>query len=266
MKFSIVTISYNQATFLEEAILSVLAQDYPEIEYIVVDAGSKDGSREIIKNYHDRIDHVIFEPDKGPADGLNKGFKRATGEVFGYLNSDDRLRPNAVSRVVHAFQKSPDAIVISGHGCVIDAQGNILKRVFSHRFNVKAYAYGACILVQQATFFKRNAFWKVGGFNPSNRVSWDGELWVDLALAGGKFYRMYDTLADFRLHENSITGSGMYQLEIEEQHARLCQKIGLNPNNKIKRKMAWAINRLSDPVMTTARFLDGFKNGLAPLG
>jgi hypothetical protein len=153
--------------------------------------------------------------------------------------------------------------VISGHGYIIEATGNIRKRVFSHRFNLKAYAYGACILVQQASFFERNAFWGVGGFNPFNRVSWDGELWVDLALTGAKFYRIYDFLADFRMHENSITCSGIYQAEIEEQHARLCRKIGINPNNKISGKTIWALNRLSDPIMTTARFLDGFKNGLS---
>ena len=84
MKFSIVTISYNQAQFLEQAIRSVIEQDYPDVEYIVVDPGSTDGSREIIERYRDRIDRIIFEPDKGPADGLNKGFAQATGDVFGF--------------------------------------------------------------------------------------------------------------------------------------------------------------------------------------
>ena len=248
---------------MEEAILSVLTQDYPQIEYIVVDSGSTDGSREIIEKYRDHIDQIIFEFDEGPGDGLNKGFQLATGDIFGYLNSDDRLRPNAVSRVVQAFKNSPEATVISGHGYIIDAVGNIRKRVFSHRFSLKAYAYGACILVQQATFFERNAFWRVGGFNPSNRVTWDGELWVDLALAGAKFYRVHDFLADFRIYENSITGSGKYQVEIEKQHARVCRKIGVNPDNKTMRKLIWILNRLSDPITTTARFLDRFKNRLS---
>ncbi len=262
MKISIVTISYNQAAYLEEAILSVLTQDYPHVEYIVVDAGSTDDSREIIEKYRKQIDQIIFEPDNGPADGLNKGFRSATGDVFGYLNSDDRLRPNTISRIMREFENVNDASVISGHGFIIDATGNIRKQVFSHRFSIKAYAYGACILVQQASFFRRAAFWEVGGFNPNNRINWDGELWVDLALAGGKFYRIYDFLADFRVHKDSITGSGHYQAEFMRQHARICKKIGINPNNNIKRKAAWAFNRLSDPIVTMARLVDGIRNGL----
>jgi len=93
MKFSIVTISYNQAQFLEKAILSVLNQEGVGLEYIVVDPGSTDGSREIIERYRDRFGHVVFEKDHGPADGLNKGFQYATGDVYGYLNSDDVLLP-----------------------------------------------------------------------------------------------------------------------------------------------------------------------------
>jgi len=262
MKVSLVTISYNQAAFLEEAILSILEQDYPQTEYIVVDAGSTDGSREIIEKYRKQIDRIIFEPDNGPADGLNKGFRSATGDLFGYLNSDDRLRPNALSGIVRAFKNLQGATVISGHGFIIDASGSIRRRVFSHRFNLKAYAYGACILVQQASFFQRTAFWGVGGFNPNNQVNWDGELWVDLALAGGKFYRIYDFLADFRIYEKSITGSGRYQAEFLQQHDRICKKIGVDPNNKIKRKAAWAFNRLSDPVVSLARFVDGIRNRL----
>jgi glycosyltransferase involved in cell wall biosynthesis len=86
-KVSIVTISYNQCAFLERAIQSVLAQNYPEVEYIVVDPGSTDGSRDIIERYRSRISKLILEPDKGPVDGLNKGFSVATGEIYGYLNA-----------------------------------------------------------------------------------------------------------------------------------------------------------------------------------
>ena len=93
MKISIVTVSFNQADYLEQAIRSVVEQDYSDIEYIVVDAGSTDGSREIIER--DRIATVVFEPDREPADGLNKGFARATGDIFGYINADDAYLPGA---------------------------------------------------------------------------------------------------------------------------------------------------------------------------
>ena len=95
MRVSIVTISFNQAEFLERAIRSVIEQDYPDVEYIVVDPGSTDGSREIIEKYRSRISKVILEPDTGPANGLNKGFAAATGEIFGYINADDAFLPKA---------------------------------------------------------------------------------------------------------------------------------------------------------------------------
>ena len=107
-RVSIVTISFNQAEFLERTIESVLAQDYPEIEYIVVDPGSTDGSREIIDRYRSRISKVILRPDRGAADGLNHGFAEATGEIFGFLNSDDLLLPGAASKAAGFFDKHQD--------------------------------------------------------------------------------------------------------------------------------------------------------------
>ncbi|MBN2117225.1 MAG: glycosyltransferase [Anaerolineales bacterium] len=260
MKVTIVTISYNQAVFLEKTILSVLSQDYTNIEYIVVDPGSTDGSRELIAKYRKKIDQIIFEPDNGPADGLNKGFHAATGDIFGYLNSDDILLPNAVSQIVQAFHKASKVSVISGHGMMIDANGYALKRVYSHRFNLKTYAYGACVLVQPASFFGRDQFFQVGGFNSLNHVSWDGELWVDLALKGAKFSRIHSCLAGFRVHRNSITGSGKFEAEIQKQHARICQKTGIDPRSNLRRKVIWALHRLSDPKTTAARMFDGLRN------
>ena len=133
MKFSIVTISYNQARFLEQAIRSVIEQDYPDVEYIVVDPGSTDGSREIIERYRDRIDKIIFEPDNGPADGLNKGFARATGDIFGFLNSDDYLLPGALATVASEFATAPWKDVLSGHAVIVDADGREINRFYSRR-------------------------------------------------------------------------------------------------------------------------------------
>ena len=103
MKVSIVTISFNQAKYLERAIISVVEQNYSNIEYIVVDPGSTDGSREIIEKYRSKITIVILDPDKGPTDGLNKGFAAATGDIYAYINADDALLPGAVKSVVDFF-------------------------------------------------------------------------------------------------------------------------------------------------------------------
>src|ERR1700685_847119 len=108
MKFSVVTISFNQRQYLEEALRSVLTQDYPAIEYIVVDPVSTDGSRELIESFASQLARVIFEPDRGAADGLNNGFQHASGDIFGFLNSDDVLLPGVMSNVAHALGKTPD--------------------------------------------------------------------------------------------------------------------------------------------------------------
>ena len=126
MKFSVVTVSFNQRQYLEEALTSVLGQDYPSVEYIVVDPGSTDGSRELIASFHDRLASVIFEADQGAADGLNKGFERASGDIFGFLNSDDALLPGAMKTVKRAFEQNPDCDIVMGNGFIVDAQGKLL--------------------------------------------------------------------------------------------------------------------------------------------
>src|SRR5690348_10899345 len=122
MKLSVITISFNQGRFLERAIKSVLNQSADEIEYIVVDPGSTDGSREIINRYKHRITHAIFEKDDGPADGLNRGFARATGDIYCYLNADDEFCPGAFSDVSSYFLANPKVDVACGHAYVIDAE------------------------------------------------------------------------------------------------------------------------------------------------
>src|SRR5919201_5669401 len=117
---SIVTPSYNQAEFLEETIRSVLDQDYEPIEYAVVDGGSTDGSDEIIRRYEDRLAWWTSEPDGGQPQGLNKGFARSTGELMGFLNSDDTLLPGAVSRLLGELERNPRALAAYGDAVYVD--------------------------------------------------------------------------------------------------------------------------------------------------
>ena len=206
MKVSIVTISYNQAQFLERAIRSVLDQDYGDIEYIVVDAGSTDGSREIIERYRGRIAKVTFEPDEGPADGLNKGFAHATGHIFGYINADDAYPPGAIAGAVSGFRARPHADVLSGHGFIVDNNGLVSRRFYSDRFSAWRYVHGGVTVMQQSTFFRRPAFVNAGGFNPENRIWWDGELLLDMDLAGSRFAVVNEFWSIFTIHESSISG------------------------------------------------------------
>jgi len=223
-KVSIVTISFNQSEFLERAIRSVLEQDYPNLEYIVVDPGSTDGSREIIDRYRSRIAKIVLEPDSGPADGLNKGFAHTTGDILGFLNSDDILFPGAITSAV-SFLKSKDVDVVSGHATVIDSADRQLRTAYSDPFHLKMVAYGACVLVQPSTFFRRSAFERAGGFNIDCKASWDGQLWVDMALAGARFARTNQIWSGYRLHSESITSSGRFSKHQREDLLRVFRGI-----------------------------------------
>jgi glycosyltransferase involved in cell wall biosynthesis len=207
MKFSIVTISFNQRQYLEEALRSVLEQDYPGIEYIVVDPGSTDGSRELIESHRDRLAQVIFEPDRGAAEGLNKGFAHASGDVFAFLNSDDVLLPGAVRTVAQAFAQSPECDIVMGNGYTIDSGGERIRRIRAAGFTLHRYFYGGATWLQQATFFRQKAFRSAGGFNVNNRSCWDGELVVDMIRQGARVKYLDRDLAHFRIHPKSITGS-----------------------------------------------------------
>lgn len=269
MKVSIVTISFNQAAFLERAIRSVVEQDYHDIEYIIVDPGSTDGSRDIIERYADRMARPLLEPDHGPVDGLNRGFAKATGEVCGYLNSDDEYLPGAIGRIVEAFRRNSDADMIYGHGYFIDEEDRVLRRFRSTPFDLRRCAFGGVVVMQQATFFRRAAFEEVGGFDISNRTCWDLELCVDFALRGKRLARIDDYLALFRLHDGSISGSGrldeLYRQDIENiarkilgrspGHAGLLRKVGLRLDKWLRDPAALMI-RLADLVGGTRRPAD----------
>ena len=205
-RISVVTVSFNQRAFLAAAIDSVLDQDYENLEYIVVDPGSTDGSRDVIHRYASRIDQAVFEKDHGAAEGLNNGFRHATGELYGFLNADDVLLPGAL-RAVAAAACSSDADVLSGHCMMIDARGRAIRKSYSDRFSLKAVANGGCVLMQPSTFFRASLFRDVGGFNVENRVLWDAKLWIDMALHGAKFAVIPALLSGYRLYPGTITAS-----------------------------------------------------------
>jgi glycosyltransferase involved in cell wall biosynthesis len=208
VKISIVTISYNQAPFLEQAIRSIVDQDYNGLEYIVVDPGSTDGSREIIKRHASRIASTVLEPDRGPADGLNKGFAQATGDVFGFINADDALLPGALRKVAEYFRANPQVDIACGRGYTIDGEGRPLRRIVPTRLSPRLYAYGAVNFFQQGMFFRRSAYRKTRGFNVDNRSCWDSELALDMLLNGSRVGMLHEELALFRIHDASISGSG----------------------------------------------------------
>lgn len=224
MKISVVTISFNQAKFLDACLTSVAGQEGPW-EHIIVDPGSTDGSREIIERYRTQFSHVIFKPDDGPADGLNNGFKKANGELFYYLNSDDIVLDGAFAKARAAFRAKPQIDVLSGHGAVIDEHGETLRNVYSDPVSRHRLAYGGGIRIQPATFIKAEAYRNAGGFNSENRSNWDGELIVDLFLAGASFAEIDEVLGGYRLHCESITGTAKLDARIRQWAVRKHEKL-----------------------------------------
>ena len=246
MKISIVTLSFNQRAYLQEAIDSVLSQGYPELEYILVDPGSQDGSRELIESYGDRIAATIFEPDRGAADGLNKGFAHATGEVYGFLNADDILFPGSLNRIAEFFRRHPECDVAMGDGFKIDSRGRKIRHYVARDFSVRRFFYGGTQWLQQSTFFRARVFQRSAGFNLENRTSWDGELFLNFASQGANIGYVHADLGGFRIHEESISGSG----RMNEQYQRDCRRIF--------RQLAGREWRTTDAVLSYFYRAEGF--------
>jgi glycosyltransferase involved in cell wall biosynthesis len=177
---TIVTPSYNQANYLEHSIRSVLAQDYPNIEYLVIDGASKDGSVDIIQDYADRLAGWVSEPDQGQAEAIAKGFARANGEILAWLNSDDLYLPGAVRAAVRALQEKPEAGLVYGNAITIDAQGRPLNRLdFTPYDLVDLMSFQ--IICQPSVFLRRQAYEQSGGIDPTYHFMLDHHLWVRIA-------------------------------------------------------------------------------------
>ena len=201
---SIITPSFNQAQFLEETIRSVLAQDYPNVEYILVDGGSTDGSLEIIQRYADRLAWWVSEADRGQTDALNKGFARAGGEIFAWLNSDDTYLPGAISQAVACLEAHPQAALVYGDADLVDEQGRVLGPFPARQTDLKHMLRGSVHIPQQASFFRGGLWSKVGPLDPSFYFAMDYDLWLRLARYGIFVYTP-QRWANFRLHGGAKT-------------------------------------------------------------
>jgi glycosyltransferase involved in cell wall biosynthesis len=177
---SIVTPSFNQAAYLETAMLSVLGQDYPSIEYILVDGGSTDGSLEIIRRHADRLAFWTSEPDQGQGQAINKGLRRTTGDLVAWLNSDDVLLPGAVAQAVSAAEKYPEAGMVYADGMMVDSE---LRLLDPHRYRTLSSLdlLSFEVLLQPTVFMRRIALEQVGWLDERYHLILDHELWVRIS-------------------------------------------------------------------------------------
>ncbi|HMS00388.1 MAG TPA: glycosyltransferase family 2 protein [Anaerolineales bacterium] len=207
---SIITPSFNQARYLEQTIQSVLGQDHPRIDYIVVDGASTDGSVEIIKKYSmesdsllsesqkHKIDWWLSEKDSGQAEAINKGLARATGEIVAWLNSDDYYLPGAVSAAVKVFEENPDVVLVYGNILAVDEHGNPFNTLTYKQLSLQDLLCFQ-IIGQPAVFFRREVLEKTGMLDPTFHFLLDHHLWIRIAQHG-KILHVDQTWAAARYH------------------------------------------------------------------
>jgi len=195
---SIITPSFNQASYLEQTILSVLGQDYPHIEYFVVDGASTDNSVDIIRKYESKLAWWISEKDKGQADAINKGFAHATGEVIAWLNSDDYYLAGTISAAVKIFEEHPEVVLAYGNMLSVDESGKTFNTLNYKQLTLEDLLCFQ-IIGQPAVFMRRSALQKVGGLDPAFHFMLDHHLWIRLAQQG-KILHVDQTWAAARYH------------------------------------------------------------------
>jgi glycosyltransferase involved in cell wall biosynthesis len=198
---SIVTPSYNQAAYLEATLRSVLEQEYPNIEYLVVDGASTDGSVEIIQRFSHRLTWWVSEKDSGQSEAINKGFHRARGEFVGWLNSDDVYLPGAVAAAVKSFSSHPQAGVVYGDALAIDARGQPFNLMCARQFTlVDLMAFN--IIYQPAAFMRRSILEQAGYLKPQNHLLMDNLLWMEMSRLAPIVYE-HQIWAGARFHETA---------------------------------------------------------------
>jgi glycosyltransferase involved in cell wall biosynthesis len=206
MLVSIITPSFNQAPFLERTIQSVLAQTHPDIEYIIIDGGSTDGSVDIIRRYAEagKLAFWVSEPDQGQTEAINKGFARAKGQVLAWLNSDDTLEPQAAAEAVAYLREHPEVGMVYGDTNFIDSKGDVIGKFPARQTDYRLLRQGFVHVPQQASFFRADLWRQVGPLDPSFYFAMDYDLWVRLARVAHLVYlpRLW---ANFRLHGDAKT-------------------------------------------------------------
>jgi glycosyltransferase involved in cell wall biosynthesis len=202
---SIITPSFNQVRYFEATIKSVLGQDYPHIEYIIVDGNSTDGSVDVIKKHSGRLAWWVSEQDKGQTDAINKGFNRATGEILAWINSDDTYNPGAVSQAVKYLIENPEVGLVYADCNFIDEDDQIIGKFNAAQTNLRRLREGYVHIPQQTVFF-RATYWKeLGPLDPSFYFAMDYDLWTRIAARAPLKYLAGHTWANFRLHTSGKT-------------------------------------------------------------
>lgn len=183
-RISLVTCSYQQGRYLDATMRSVLGQNYPNLEYIVVDGGSTDGSVDIIRRYENQLASWVSEPDQGQTDALIKGFAKASGEICGWLCSDDLLLPGTLDNVARFFNDHPEVNAVYGDCLWIDADGEPIRPKREMHFSRFVFLHDYDYIPQPSMFWRRSLYDAVGGLNPYFHMAMDSDLWERFSARG----------------------------------------------------------------------------------
>jgi len=202
-RITIVTPSFNQANYLPETIESILNQNYPNLEYIIIDGGSTDGTVDIIKKYESHLSYWVSERDKGQSDAIMKGFAKSSGELFTWVNSDDVLFPGCLNRIARCCQRKKDSDIITGNVVYIDSDGKITrfirvpppKRFFFYR--------GVWYAQAPVIFFRSKLFRKVGGLNLKYHLCMDLDIWTRMMNANAQVAHVKEYMGGYRWHKQA---------------------------------------------------------------
>ncbi len=251
-RVSIVTPSYNQAQFIEETIRSVLLQGYPNLEYIIIDGGSTDGSVEIIRQYEPWIAFWVSEQDAGQSDAINKGWARGTGEITAWLNSDDIYQVGTLKRVVEAMWQY-DADIVNGNCDLVDFRGKLIRLIVPAPVTLKNlltyWERPEGIPPQPAVFFRYRVVDEVGLLDSSLRYGMDYDLWLRMAAVGYEFTYLDATLATYVIHPESKTSGGVEAFRPEWRKVALPYRAKYNPIQRLWwRWSEWRHYRWDVPV------------------
>ncbi|WP_009634496.1 glycosyltransferase family 2 protein [Synechocystis sp. PCC 7509] len=259
---SIITPSYNQGEFIEATIRSVLLQGYSNLDYIVIDGGSTDNSVEIIKKYQPYLSYWVSEKDGGQSDAINKGINKSTGEIIGWINSDDVYTKNSFSKVINGFSRNSDCILVHGDRILIDRDDNVTGWGFLPAFDPTKAGFNVC---SETAFWRRSAMEQVGLLDKDLKFAVDLEFFCRLYKVG-KFIKLNEYLGYFRCHADSKSSTIAH---IGKQEAeREWQKLfgSDNTNWKVSPQSNFFIHRLSifkHPILIGYPYLvHKFKNKL----
>jgi glycosyltransferase involved in cell wall biosynthesis len=230
---SIITPSFNQAAFLEETMLSVINQDYPNVEYFVIDGGSTDGSVEIIRKYEHRIAYWTSEMDNGQSHAINKGWKHAHGEIVAYLNSDDTYQPGAISKAVEALATHPEWAMVYGDCGIMDEHGKLIDMWIAQPFDLMSLICN-CRIGQPSAFIRRLALEDVGMMDESFFMAMDYDLWTKLGLRYSIGHLPGYHLANYRVHQDAK--SSAQALRFTDENERVILRTLSDPHLLFPRK------------------------------